>query len=88
MHLYEEIAKLKGQMKVLHKEVERKRSNEELLVDEVSYYKYNRDLMEGVLENRDEEIRCLKERIGTLEEALKGKTKQLLDAINRDRGKE
>ena len=88
MLLYDEIADLKRKLKVLQEEVEVKRSNEEILNDEVSYYKYAKDLMDGVLENCEEEIGLLKEKIGTLEQALKGKTKQLLNFINRDRGKE
>ena len=37
--------------------------------------------------NWDEEIGSLKEKIEILKEALKGKMKQLLDSINRDRGR-
>ena len=41
----------------------------------------------GISEERKEEIYELYKRIVTLEEALKGKMKQLLDYINRDRGR-
>jgi len=50
------------------------------------------DCQEGCIRNSDynkskEEIEALQKRVATLEEALRGKTKQLLDHINRDRGK-
>ena len=43
--------------------------------------------MLNIIEEQKEEINKLYLKIKTLEEALKGKTKQLLDQINRDRGR-
>lgn len=92
-------------MNVMHEKAELKRSEVEILNDDVSHCKRKNDLIEGVLENRKEDIGSLKANISsieenwkldkfsyeheitTLEEALKGKSKQLIDYINRDRGR-
>ena len=49
--------------------------------------KMRKELILNIIKERKEEIDTLHLKIKTLEEALKGKTKQLLDQINRDRGR-
>ena len=68
-----------------------------MLQDEILYYKYEHDLIEGLLTLKEKEIenlhdKCMvnkveaKRKIQLLEEALRAKNKQLIDHINWDRG--
>ena len=48
---YKEIMELRGHLNILQKDVEVKQNNIEILNDEVSYYKYDKELTERVLKN-------------------------------------
>ena len=72
----------------MHTKVGAKQNELEVSKNEVSYCKYQNDLYEGELENRKDVIKDIKEeyeeRIQRLNEALKAKSKQLINNINRD----
>ena len=54
-------------MREMHTAVNVKKGEVKVLQDKVSYYKYEKDLMEGELENKKEEIKDLIERNKSLQ---------------------
>ena len=82
----EENAEMKKEMKDMELYVLEIQQENKALADKLKQIKQNMKLSRTG-ENQNEEIRSLKEKIKTLKEALKGKMKQLLDSINRNRGR-